>query len=92
MYLYITYINYSHIHILKLGTGERVQQLRALAALPEDPGLIPSNHMVVHSHLSLQHQGIPCPLLFSESTRHKYGTQTYMHRQNTHTHKINENL
>ena len=27
------------------------QQSSALAALPEDPGSIPSNHMVAHNHL-----------------------------------------
>ena len=31
--------------------GEMSQQLRALAAFPEDPGSIPSTHMVAHSHL-----------------------------------------
>jgi hypothetical protein len=30
------------------GTGEMAQQLRALAALPEDPGLIPSTHTAAH--------------------------------------------
>jgi hypothetical protein len=33
------------------GIGEMAQQLRALAALAEDPVLIPSIHMVVHNHL-----------------------------------------
>ena len=28
--------------------GEMAQGLRALAALPEDPGSIPSNHMPAH--------------------------------------------
>jgi hypothetical protein len=31
--------------------GEMAQQLRALAALPEDQSSIPSNHMVAHNHL-----------------------------------------
>ena len=31
--------------------GEMAQRLSALAALPEDPGLIPSTHMVAHNHL-----------------------------------------
>jgi hypothetical protein len=34
-----------------LGTGEMVQWLRALTALPEVLSSIPSNHMVVHNHL-----------------------------------------
>jgi hypothetical protein len=31
--------------------GEMAQQLRALTAIPEVLSLIPSNHMVAHSHL-----------------------------------------
>lgn len=31
--------------------GETSQQLKILAALAEDPNLIPSTQMVVHSHL-----------------------------------------
>lgn len=34
------------------------QQLRALAALPEDPGSVPSTHMAAHNCLKLQFQGI----------------------------------
>ena len=39
--------------LLHLGSGARemVQRLRALAALPEDMGSIPSSHMGVHNHL-----------------------------------------
>jgi hypothetical protein len=33
------------------GTGEIAQWLRALGALPEGLGLIPSTHMVAHNHL-----------------------------------------
>jgi hypothetical protein len=33
------------------GTGEMAQQLRALAAFPEDPGSIPSTYMASHNHL-----------------------------------------
>jgi hypothetical protein len=40
-----------------------VQRLRALAALAEDPGLIPSTHMVAHNHFKLYFQGIWHPLL-----------------------------
>ena len=35
-----------------------VQWLRALAALPEDPGSIPRTHMAAHNGLLLQFQGI----------------------------------
>ena len=40
------------IHLLKeMGVaGKMAQQLRALAALPEVLGSIPSNHMVAHNH------------------------------------------
>jgi hypothetical protein len=34
----------------KLWAGEMAQQLRALAALPQVPSSIPSNHMVAHNH------------------------------------------
>jgi hypothetical protein len=33
------------------GDGEIAQGLRALAALPEDQGSIPNNHMAAHNHL-----------------------------------------
>jgi hypothetical protein len=42
----------------KTGAGEMAQRLKALAALPEDPGSIPSTHMVAHNCLQLQFQGI----------------------------------
>ena len=37
-----------------VGAGELAQWLRALAALPEDPGSISSTHMVGHTCLWLQ--------------------------------------
>ena len=36
------------------GAGEMAQWLRALDALPEDPGSIPSTHMAVHNCLQFQ--------------------------------------
>ncbi|KAK7798640.1 hypothetical protein U0070_002731 [Myodes glareolus] len=36
------------------GAGEMAQRLRALTALPEDPGLIPSTHMAAHNCLKMQ--------------------------------------
>jgi hypothetical protein len=39
------------IKILQFGAGEMAQWLRALTALPEVLGSIPSNHMVAHNHL-----------------------------------------
>jgi hypothetical protein len=35
---------------LLIGAGETAQPLRALAALPEDLGSVPSTHMVTHYH------------------------------------------
>jgi hypothetical protein len=35
----------------KVWAGEMAQRLKALTALPENQGSIPSNHMVAHSHL-----------------------------------------
>jgi hypothetical protein len=32
-------------------SGEMVQWLRALTALPQVPSSIPTNHMVAHNHL-----------------------------------------
>jgi hypothetical protein len=37
--------------------GETAQWLRALAALPEDLGSIPSTHTAAHNCLELQFQG-----------------------------------
>ena len=41
--------------------GEMAQWLSALVALPEDPGSIPSTHMVTYNYLQLQFQGIRHP-------------------------------
>ncbi|CAO2608825.1 hypothetical protein LEMLEM_LOCUS13963 [Lemmus lemmus] len=40
------------------GLEEMAQRLRALTALPEDPGSIPSTHMAAHNCLKIQFQGI----------------------------------
>jgi hypothetical protein len=59
------------------GTGEMAQQLRELAALPEDWGLIPSTHMAAHKSLELQLQRIRCPLLASMDTICTWYTDTH---------------
>lgn len=41
-----------------IGSGKMAQWLRALAALEEDLGLVPSTHMLVFNHLKLQFHGI----------------------------------
>ena len=56
-------------------TGEMVQQLRTLAALPGDPGSIPSTHMHGSLHLSV-----------TPISRDLTPAQTYM-QQNTNEHK-----
>ena len=33
------------------GTGEMVQRFRAVDALAEDPGFVPSTHFCAHNHL-----------------------------------------
>lgn len=47
------------------GTREMAPWLKAMAALLEDPDLVPSTHMATPSH------GDMMPLLASEGTRHK---------------------
>lgn len=42
------------IKVEKLRGGEVAQQLRLLAAFVEDPGLVPSFHVVPHNRLQFQ--------------------------------------
>lgn len=58
------------------GTGEMDQQLKILAALAEDTGLVPQTHMAVHSHLSPSVTGEPIPSLASTGPRHIHSTHT----------------
>lgn len=46
-----------------LGAGVMAQQLRTLAAVPDDPGFIPRLPVMALNHLQLQFQGICRPLL-----------------------------
>lgn len=55
------------------GAGETSQPFRALVAPEEDPGLLPSIQVVVHSHPQLQFQGIEGPLLTSVGIKHSHG-------------------
>ena len=63
------------------------QQLRALAALAEDVGSVPSTHMMVYNHLLLMFQRAQYPILASIGNRLAHSAQTYM-QANTHSHKI----
>jgi len=66
-------------------TREMAMQLRALVALQEDPGLVPSTHMAV-CNCDYSSRGTHCSLLASSGIRHTCGPQTCM-LANTHTHK-----
>ena len=37
--------------VSKSGVGEIAQRLRAFMAFAEDPGSVPSTHMIAHNHL-----------------------------------------
>jgi hypothetical protein len=43
------------------GAGEKVQWLRALVALAQDPGLAPSTNMVVQNHPQIPFHRIQAP-------------------------------
>lgn len=58
------------------------QQLRALAALLENSGLIPGAHIAACNQLQLKFQGIGHPLPGHQALT----WYTDMCRQNTHTH------
>jgi hypothetical protein len=66
-------------------TGEVAQQLRALAALAEDPGSVPGTHVEAHSHLKLRSQRIPCSLLTSMGTRHTHSALTDTQAKHSYT-------
>lgn len=66
--------------------GEMVQWLGTQAVLPENPGMVPSTHMMTCSSLRPQFQSIRSPLLASMDTRHTCDTRKC--RQNTHAHKL----
>lgn len=51
------------------GAEEVAHRWKALAALPGDPGLVPSIHITAHNCLSLRFQGTQCHLLTAVSTR-----------------------
>jgi hypothetical protein len=67
---------------LGLWSGEMAQQLRALAALAEDLGLVHSTQ----KHLQVQFQATCHPLLALLGTVHSWCTN--IHLGKTHTHKI----
>ena len=50
------------------------QSLTALAALPEDPSLIPSTHTEAHNHLELQYQRSDAAFYLPEVSRHVQDT------------------
>ena len=66
------------------------QQLRALAALPEDPGSIPSTHTQLSAIYDSSSRR-PSALFWYCWVLQAYDTQTYV-GQNTHAHKVGTNL
>lgn len=68
-----------------------LEHLRALAAISEDCGAVPSTHTVAHNPLELQFRGTRCSFLAPEGIRHTYDAHTtHIHtgRQSTLTHKM----
>jgi hypothetical protein len=68
-----------------IGAGEMARGLRALIALAEDTGLIPSTHMMAHNHPELWFQRIQSSLLTSVDPRHKHAAQIYMETKSSGT-------
>lgn len=64
------------------------RQLRALSALPAEPGSIPSTRMTAYNCLSLQSQGIGLPL----QTLHACGTQIDIQAKHSYTLKKQSEL
>lgn len=64
------------IHVTNLPGGLE-RQLKALVALTEYLGLVPSTHVMAHNHPELQLQEIRPPLT-SSVTRHKCGASMYV--------------
>lgn len=60
----------------------QAEQGQAAAALPEDPGVVPSIHKEAHSKLQLYFQ-----VMWSSGTRHAHGTYTHMQTV-MYTHEI----
>ena len=58
-----------------LGAKEMSGWLRALAALAEDPGLVPSTCMAAHNHLYVQFQGDLMPSSCLCGHWHAHGVQ-----------------
>lgn len=68
------------------GLGEMALFLKALTALPRDPGSIPRVHRATHDYLYLQNQGIQWPLLVpSMWYRGTYVSKTHMHMHKKNT-------
>jgi hypothetical protein len=63
------------------------QQLRALAALAEDPGLVPSIHINSGQPSVISVPEDPVPSSDVYTTRHTYTQGTYIYASKTLTHK-----
>ena len=62
-----------------------VCHLRALTVTPEDPGLIPSTHMVGHHHPYFQCWGIQYPFLTYKGTSNAWGMQANVQAKHPYT-------
>jgi hypothetical protein len=58
--------------------------LRRLAALAEDPGLVPSTPIATKNNLKFPFQSIQCPLLTSSGTAYMWGTHGHAGKTLTH--------
>lgn len=77
----------TYIYIVEL-TKHEAQWLGALAALPKDPGLSPSTHMLPQNHLELQFQGyLEASSGLTGHQVHMWDTDIYA-GENTHKKKI----
>lgn len=64
------------------------EHFKTLAALAEDPDLVPSTHKVADNQLSLQFWWILSPLLASLDLWYAHGVHTYVQAKYTHRKKI----
>lgn len=61
-----------------------VEPLKALNALPEEPGSIPSSHLVTHKYLQLQFQDLGASYEFGEC-QDLSGVQTYIQAEHPYS-------
>lgn len=78
-------LNNQNFKINGVVTEEMVQRVKVLTAFAEDPGSVPSTHLVAHNQMKLQFQGI---CYSSGHLGHQaciQHTDTYVHKMKTNT-------